>query len=128
VNIPPRPIRNATLILVCCLAGVVASCKKEPEPGALQRVPPPADQPDAGAVSASTLPGASEILAAIDKKDYDGAMRSLMKLRRGVKSNEQMVQFQILASEAKMQLLDASATDPKAAQAANAIRAMTLGR
>jgi hypothetical protein len=67
-------------------------------------------------------------LATIDKKDYDGAVRSLVKLRRGVKSNEQLVQFQVLASEAKMRLLDASATDPKAEQAANAIRAMTLGR
>jgi hypothetical protein len=75
----------------------------------------------------SKLPGASEVMAAIDRKDYDGAMAALGKVKEGVTTEEQNIQFMILARQARDKMTEAAATDPKAAAAVNALRAMSTG-
>ncbi|GEM_PF-1393560 len=102
-------------------------CRKKPtttENGVvLQKATPEA------AATASKLNGASQVMTAINNKDYDAAVALLMQIQQTVASDEQKVQFLTLASEVKNKLLEAGATDPKAAEAANAVRRMTtLGR
>ena len=77
---------------------------------------------------ASKLPGASEVMAALEKKDYDGAMAALLRVKQTVTTDEQQVEFTALSHQVKNKMLEASATDQKAAEALTALRAMTMGR
>ncbi len=76
---------------------------------------------------ASKLPGATEVMAAIDKKDYDGAMASLMKVKQSLTTEAQNLEFLVLARQVRDKMSEAAATDPKAAEAVMALRAMTTG-
>jgi len=76
---------------------------------------------------ASKLPGASDVMAAIDKKDYDGAMAALNKVKEGLTTEEQNREFMLLARQARDKMSEAAATDPKAAEAVNALRALATG-
>src|SRR5262245_23228205 len=76
---------------------------------------------------ASKLPGAAEVMAAIDKKDYEGAMAALAKVKEGLTTEDQNVQFMVLARQARDKMAEAAATDPKAAEAVAALRAMSTG-
>lgn len=105
----------SALILMGVCIGFATGCKKN-------------TGPESAAVDASKLPGAGEVMAAIDKKDYDGAMAALMKVREGATNEEQNLQFIVLARQARNKLGEAAATDPKAAEAVSALRAMTAGR
>src|SRR5215813_1951880 len=73
---------------------------------------------------ASKLPGATEAMAAIDKKDYEGAVAAFVKIKQEITTEEQNKEFAVLAWEARSKLAEAAATDPKAAEAVNALRAM----
>lgn len=76
---------------------------------------------------ASNLPGATNVMASIEKKDYDGAMAGLMKIKMGVTTTEQDVQFKVLARMARDKINEAASTDPKAAEAVATLRAMATG-
>jgi hypothetical protein len=80
-----------------------------------------------GAVE-SNLPEAAAVIAAVDKKDYDGAMAALIQAREGVTNDEQQVQFMVLSRQVQFKLNEVAATDPKANEALMSLRAMTLGR
>ena len=85
----------------------------------------------AKSADASTPPplsGSSEVIAALEKKDYDGAMAALLKVRQTVTTDEQQVQFMVLSRQMKDKLLEAAPTDTKAAEALTALRQMTMGR
>jgi hypothetical protein len=83
---------------------------------------------DPAAPTASALPGSSDVMAALGKKDYDAALAALVKIRQGITTAEQDTQFTVLAHEVKNKLLDASASDPKAGEALGRLRAMTASR
>jgi len=104
------------LILVGWVTVFGASC------GTRTRPAPPA------ALDSTKLPGASEVMAAIEKKDYDGAMAGLLKIRQTVTTEEQQMQYMVLSREARDKLIEAAASEPKAAEAVEALRAMTRGR
>ena len=97
------------------LIGLVGGCSKRPT------VDPMA------AEAASKLPGAAEVMTALDKKDYDGAMAALMKVKAAATTEEQTVQFGVLSSQVKSKLLEVSDQDAKAAEALSALRAMASG-
>jgi hypothetical protein len=80
------------------------------------------------AAVASKLPGASEVMAALEKKDYDGAVAALLKAGRTVANEEQQVQYMTLSRQVREKLSEAAPNDPKAAEALAALRTMTLGR
>ena len=105
------------LILVGWVTVFGASCGSRTRPA-----PPPA------ALDSTKLPGATEVMAAIEKKDYDGAMAALLKIKQTITTDEQQMQYMILSREARDKLIEAAATDPKAAEAVDALRAMTRGR
>ena len=102
------------LALIALAIGFGTGCKKSAnDPKVIEAV--------------SKLPGASEVWAAIDKKNYDGSVAALMKIQQGVKSEEQYVQFRVLAWQATQKISGAAATNAQAAEAVNALRALTTG-
>ena len=74
------------------------------------------------------LPGTDEVRVALEKKDYDGAIGALLRVRQTVTSKEQELQYMTLAQEVKNKLLEGYGSDPKAAEALMALRAATAGR
>jgi len=110
-------IGYTVLILVGWITVFGAGCGSRTRPTA-----PPA------ALDATKLPGATEVMAAIEKKDYDGAMAGLLKIKQTVTTEEQQMQYMVLCREARDKLNEAAATDAKAAEAVDALRAMTRGR
>ena len=91
------------------------------------------EQPPAATASKSTpaavkLSGSQEVLSAIDRKDYDGAIAILLRIRQSVTTAEQQVQFANIADEARIKLLEAAPTQPKAAEALAVLRKITGGR
>ena len=80
------------------------------------------------AVDAKKLSGADEVMAAIAKKDYDGAMAAWMKVKESVATEEQQTQFDLLTRELTSKMSEAAPTDPKAAEAEMALRKIRLGR
>ncbi|HUL51509.1 MAG TPA: hypothetical protein VLU94_02880 [Candidatus Nitrosotalea sp.] len=78
--------------------------------------------------TAPKLPGTDEVKAALDKNDYDGAMMGLLKAKAAVTTSDEQAQYAVLSRELKTKLMEASATDPKAAEALTALRQMTMGR
>ena len=117
-----------TFALIASLSCLSAGCGKKTE-----TTPSPAEQPAVNApkappASAAKLSGAEEIMAAIDRKDYDGAVAALLRIRQAVSNAEQQVQFATLADEVRIKLLEAAPTQPKAAEALTVVRRITGGR
>lgn len=104
------------ILLVAFAIGVAVACKEKagPKPSAIQAPP--------------HLPAATNAIAALNQKDYEGAVAALVKIREAVSTGDQQMEFLGLTREVRGHLLDASATDPKAAQALEALRLMTSGR
>ncbi len=117
--------RFILIIAVAVLAGCSAGCGKKAGTGGAAA---PAATAEAGSVSASKLPGANDALAALDKKDYDGVIAGVMRVRQSVASAEQQAEFTVLVDEVKIRLLDSAPSDPKAAEALTALRRITGGR
>lgn len=119
-----KPLFRFVLVLAIASAGLTTACKKEaPEEGV-----PAAPAAEEGSVSASTLPAAKDVMAALDKKDYNGVIAGIMRARQSANSPEQMEQFTILVDEVKMQLIYEAPNDPKASGALAALRRITGGR
>ena len=74
------------------------------------------------------LPGTADIKAALEKKDYDGAVAAYLRIKQTVSTEEQHVQAIALSRELRLKLGEAATTDPKAAEALTAIGALTTGR
>ena len=112
-------------LLCAALISLGMGCgKKAPEASSQ----PAAAATQAGPVSESNLPGANEVLAAIDRNDYDAAIGGVIGVRQTVTTADQNLQFATLVHEVRLKLLEAAATDPKANQALTALRQITGGR
>ena len=124
------------LALLALFAGFGAGCGKKADtknpdtPGS--SAPPTAATASKSAeptsVSTAKISGAQEVMVALDKKDYDGAIAALLRVRQTVTSSEQQVQFATLADEVRIKLLEAAPTQPKAAEALTVLRRITGGR
>lgn len=106
---------------LCCVGFGIGCGEKSP--------PPPSfvageDSQDA---AEKKLPGAGAVMAALDEGDYAKAISSLAKLGRQARP-EQKIDVMVLTREVNMKLLEASATDPKAKEALEAMRIMSIGR
>jgi hypothetical protein len=75
---------------------------------------------------AAKLPGAKDVLAAIEKKDYDRAVAALMNVQASLTTEEQLRQFKVLAWQARERIYVVGTTNEKALQAAMTISAMTV--
>lgn len=64
----------------------------------------------------------------LGRKEYDGVIAGLVKVRQTVADTQQQVQFTTLVDEVKIKLLEEAPKDPNAGRALAALRAMTAGR
>src|SRR4051812_18770925 len=110
------------MALVLCALGLVLTmgCKAKVVP---------VEQGDAQAIQAAQqLPDGTNALAALDRKDYEAATKSLVAIKAAVSSPEQEAALATLKQHFKSKLMDAAPTDPKAAEALSTVRMLTLGR
>lgn len=107
----------ALLVAGACLVYVGAGCK----PG---KAPETTEMLD----NHLKLPGATNVVAALEQKDYDGALVALIRVKEGVSSAEQLGDFMVLSRHVRDKLMEVSATDAKAAEALTTLRSMTTGR
>ncbi len=106
------------LVLVILVSGLALSsgCRK-----------PPAEDPNV-IKAAESQPGAAEVMAAIQKKDFEGAVAALSKVREQVTTDEQNVQFMLLARQAREKIAEVAPNDPKAQEVVSLLRGMVTGR
>jgi len=126
-----RFISPRVLALVVVLCGVGAGCGKKSAAGGAATDPAASAQPAAaGAESASTanLTGGNDVLAAVDRKDYSGAIAAWLRVGQSVTTREQQVQYTTLTDELRVKLLEAGPSDPKVAEALTEFRRITGGR
>ncbi|MSU60794.1 MAG: hypothetical protein EXS31_00090 [Pedosphaera sp.] len=108
------------LVVSLVVAGLVVGfgCgKKPPEPGG----------EGVSADAAQKLPGAADVMAAVTKKDYEGAVAALMKVKEGLTSEDQIAQFVVLARQTRDKISELGGTDQKAQEAVSVIRSLTTG-
>ncbi len=74
------------------------------------------------------LPGATNVFTALAQKNYEGAIAEWAKLKDTATDDEQRAQFAALTTELRNRLSEAANTDPKAAEAFNALRTVLMGR
>ena len=74
------------------------------------------------------LPEVTNVFAALNQKNYDEAVSELVKLKQSVSTEQQQNEYALLTREVKDKLLDASPSDPKAAEALQTYRLLTTGR
>ena len=117
----------ALMIGIGAGCGKKADTKSSETTGASEQ-PPAAKASKSAPAAAVKLSGSQEVLSAIDRKDYDGAIASLLRIRQSVTTPEQQVQFANIADEARIKLLEAAPTQPKAAEALAVLRKITGGR
>jgi hypothetical protein len=75
-----------------------------------------------------SLPESTNVVAALAQKDYEAVVANLAKLQQSVSTDEQRIQFLAFTREVRSALVEASATDQKAADALTALGIMTSGR
>jgi len=114
--LPRRSSLVAVLILIGLSVGFATGCGKKSGAQSGQ------------VTTAPKLSGSEEVMAALERKDYDAAMAALLRVKQAVSTEEQQVQFMVLSRQAKDKLLEAAPTDAKAAEALTALRGMTVGR
>ncbi len=88
---------------------------------------PPAEDPSV-IQAVDNLPGSKEVWAAVDKKDYDGVLTALGKVREKVTTEEQNTQYMILAYKVRERLTETAPNDAKAMEVVALLRGMTTGR
>jgi hypothetical protein len=88
---------------------------------------PPAEDPSV-IQAVDNLPGSKEVWVAVDKKDYDGIMTALGKVREKVTTEEQNTQYMILAYKVRERLTETAPNDAKAMEVVGLLRGLTTGR
>ena len=111
-----RPVGHVVLIVFVLIAGISLGCGPKNPPA------------NASKLDTLTLPGVTDVKAALEKKDYEGAVAAYLKINQNVTTEEQHVQVMALSRELRLKLSEAASTDPKAAEALNTIGTLTTGR
>lgn len=111
---------RTTLTVALAALGILAGAACKP------KIAPASElQPEVTA-AAQALPDGTNVLAAMDKKDWDTAVSTLVKIQQAA-AGAQEDAFVTLRQHVRARLMDVADTDPKAAEALNGIRAMTTG-
>src|SRR5215831_7830611 len=105
-----------TAILLALLS-IGSGCQKKMEP-----------LPALNSQSFPDLPEATNIVAALEQKDYETAVSSLAKLKESVSTEAQQKEYALLTAHVQNKLTEALPTDPKAAEAMQALRVIIAGR
>jgi hypothetical protein len=126
-----RFVSSNLLALMVVLCAFGAGCGKKSAAGGAATESAAPDQPAAGAPAAAStakLTGGNDVLAAVDRKDYDGAIAAWIRVGQSVTTREQQVQYTTLSDELRIKLLEAGPSDPKVAEALTTFRRITGGR
>jgi len=121
-------VRLAVVASIVFSFGLATGCGKKQAPASAAQDGAPAAAAPVSTKSAAQIAGADDVATALEKKDYDEAMAALLRVQSSVRTQEQKNQFMTLSWETKTKLIEAAETDPKAAQALMALRAMNSGR
>lgn len=121
-----RTVRLTLLASIVVSVGLTTGCGKKAAPGPATETAAPTAP--VSAKSAAQIAGADDVIAALERKDYDEAMAALLRVQSTVRTDDQKVQFMTLSWEMRNKLGEAAETDPKAGQALMALRAMSSGR
>lgn len=78
--------------------------------------------------AAQKLPEGTNVLAALQNKDYENAVAGLVKMQEAVGHGDLAAPFLTLKMYVKSQLIDLAPADPKAAEALSGLRMLTQGR
>lgn len=122
-----RKLTSHLLAGAVCLALFAAGCGKSSDTAGPGDGAAGGDE-QAVTASSSTLPEAPEVMAALDKKDYDAIVAGLVKAKQNVTTPEQDIQFANLVDDVKIRLLEEAPTNPKATEALTVLRGLTGGR
>ena len=114
--------------------GSLTGCGKKDAAADAAATPADATAPDATATAApaapaggETLPGASAVRDALEKKDYETAVGALLALR-GAATGDRQQEYVNLYGEVVDTLRAESSSNPKAGQALAALMASSRGR
>ncbi len=116
--------RFATILLVGLCVGFGSGCGKK----AAKAEAPSTSADTAVAKPPQNQSAESEVMAALEKKDYDGVMAALAKVKDAATTEDQVNQFKTLCRQASIKMQGAALSDPKAAEALAALRIMSTGR
>ncbi len=109
-----------------CVAVLLAGCSKKEEDTSAAAAPVPARANSK--VSDEKIPGEKEFRAALNEKNYSGAVDRLNGMQPLLATDEQRDHWSMLFGELRSTLNDASAKDPKAAEALMQLRQTRNGR
>jgi hypothetical protein len=87
-----------------------------------------AESAAAAAANPAQPAAAQEVMAALDKKDYEGVVSGLVKAKQSVSNKEEESAVANLIDDVKIRLIEAAPTDPKASEALSNLRRITGGR
>lgn len=102
-------------VLAGLVLGIGSGCKK-------------GDAAGAGADGKYTLPGASDVLAALEKKDYPGAIGGLAEIKSRELSEADAAQYRRLQNKVKDTILESVGKDQAATDAMQALRILITGK
>lgn len=111
-----KSVCRAVLMAFVLIAGISVGCGPKNPPASVSQF------------DTNSLPGTAEVKAALEKKDYEGAVAAYLKINQSVATEEQHAQLMDLSRELRLKLSEAAPTDPKAAEALKAVGVMTTGR
>ena len=65
--------------------------------------------------------------AAVEKKDFEGVLTAISKVRDQVTNDEQNIQFLLLARQTRDRITELAPDDPKAMEVVATLRALSTG-
>lgn len=125
-------LRSCFVVGVTALLICVAGCNKS-KPGSANQTAPGSEQsaaeknPQATEKGPAPLRGGAEVLAALQRKDYTGAVGALTQVKAGMTS-DQRIEYNELVRKVRGELAVAARTDESAKNAFEALRRIESGR
>jgi hypothetical protein len=126
-------LRACFVLTVAALLICAAGCKKS-KPGSADQTVPASEQtaaekspPVAENKGPAPLRGAAEVMAALQRKDYSGAVAALTQAKAGMTS-DQRLEYNELLRKVRGELATAASTDESAKRAFDALRQIESGR
>jgi hypothetical protein len=115
-------LRCRACLLVLLLASLGVSCGKK------KSAAEPAAADAAAAASPAQVTASQEIMAALDKKDYEAVVAGIVKAKQSVSNKDEEMAVANLIDDVKIRLIEQAPTDPKASEALANLRRITGGR
>jgi hypothetical protein len=121
-------LRSSFVVIVAALLAGTAGCKKS-KPGPADQTAPVTEQssPTAENKGPAPLRGAAEVTAALQRKDYPGAVGALAQVKAGI-TPDQRNDYNELMAKVREAVGEARAKDESAQRAYQALRMLETGR